>query len=150
MWTCCNQSTIVMFQPQCKQRTFPTSVSFQLRLSIHIRMLRFSDYCSLLQGWFSVVRQHYWGKPCKLITLGSHKLNANGLWFHNKVPGGCEWWQETRAWFTCHSVTFALFTFLISTDRHKYQMTGKGGKQGEKKSHPWLRKREKMRTVKCG
>lgn len=133
MWTYCNQSKPVMFQPQCKQRTFPTSVYFQSRLSVHIRMLWFSYYCFLLLGWFSVVRQHYWGKQCRLITLDSHKLNPNGLWFHIKVPDGCEWWQETRAWFACHSVTFALFTFPINTDRHIYQTTGEDGNEKEKK-----------------
>lgn len=78
----------------------------------------YSCYSFLLQGWFSAVRQHCWGKSCRLITLDSHKLNANGLWIHIKVPDGCEWWQKTNAWFAFHSVTFALFTFLINTERH--------------------------------
>lgn len=104
----------------------------------------------LLQGWFSVVRQHCWGKPCRLITLDSHKLNANGLRIHIKVPDGCERWQQTRAWFACHSVTFALFTFLINAERHIYQMTGRDGRwEGEKKSnsHPWGVEREKMGSM---
>lgn len=151
MWTCCSQSTLVMFQ----HHAFANSVHFQhpcifspvYLFSSEFYCLWFSCYFFLLQGWFSLVRQHCWGKPCRLITLDSHKLNANGVRIHIKVPDGCERWQQTRAWFACHSVTFALFTFLINAERHIYQMTGRDGRwEGEKKSnsHPWGVEREKM------
>lgn len=145
MWTCCSQSTLVMFQ----HHAFANSVHFQhpcifspvYLFSSEFYCLWFSCYFFLLQGWFSVVRQHCWGKPCRLITLDSHKLNATGLQIHIKVPDGCERWQQTRAWFACHSVTFALFTFLINAERHIYQMTGRDGRWegGKKIKQPSLR-----------
>lgn len=154
MWTCCSQSRLVMFQ----HHAFANSVHLQqpsifspvYLFSSEFYCLWFSCYFFLLQGWFSLVRQHCWGKPCRLITLDSHKLNANGLWIHIKVPDGCERWQQTRAWFVCHSVTFALFTFLINSERHIYQMTGRDGRWEEEKksnSHPWGVEREKMGSM---
>lgn len=116
----------------------------QLKLSAQIRMLSYISCAALfcLQGWLKIVSQHRHGKQGRLITLDSHKWNANGLWNHIKASDGCEWCQKTRAWFACHSVTFRLFSVPILMEIDVY-MGWQERKEKKEHSKPWG-EREKM------